>query len=67
MSIVEAAEKQEKLISRIKETIGTLQKDKLWNDDKFFNEVKTLLTNGNLTEEIISKVVANALFNLKIS
>ena len=66
MSIVEAAEKQEKLISRIKETIGTLQKEKLWNDDKFFDEVKDVLK-GELNEEEISKVVANALFNLKIS
>ncbi|GFH56805.1 hypothetical protein CTEN210_13281 [Chaetoceros tenuissimus] len=67
MSIFEDAEKQEKLFSRIKETIGTLQKDKLWNDDQFFNEVKRLLTIGNLTEDRISKVVADALFNLKIS
>ncbi|GFH56804.1 hypothetical protein CTEN210_13280 [Chaetoceros tenuissimus] len=67
MSIVEAAEKQEKLISRIKATIGTLQRDKLWNDDKFFDEVKDLLTKGELSEERISRVVADALFNLKIS
>ena len=67
MSIVEAAEKQEKLISRIKETIGTFQTKKLWNDDTFFDKVKDLLTGGELSEEKISKVVADALFNLKQS
>ena len=57
MSIFEDAEKQEKLFSRIKVTIGTLQKEKLWNDGKFFDEVKTLLKNGNLTEESILKLL----------
>lgn len=66
MSILEAIEKQEKFISKIKETIAPLQKEKRWNDDKFFDKVKRLLT-AELNEESISKVVADALFNLKVS
>ncbi|GFH57192.1 hypothetical protein CTEN210_13668 [Chaetoceros tenuissimus] len=66
MPILQAIEKHEKLFSKIKETIVPLQKEKLWNDDKFFDEVERLLA-AELNEERISKAVADALFNLKES
>ena len=67
MSIFKAAEKHENLICRIKETIAPLQEKKLWNDEAFFNTVEHFLTNSKLYEKKIYKIVADALFNLKIS
>lgn len=67
MTVKEAVEKHENLISRIKTVIVPLQTRKLWNDDRFFYEVEDLMTSGNLCEEGISDIVANALFYLKTS
>lgn len=67
MTVKEAVEKHENLISRIKTVIVPLQKRKVWNDDRFFYEVEDLMTSGNLCEERISNIVADALFCLKMS
>ena len=67
MPILEAVGKYENLISRIKTIIVPFQKKTLWNDDTFFTAIQNVLTGGELSEESISKVVAEALFNLKVS
>ncbi|GFH56809.1 hypothetical protein CTEN210_13285 [Chaetoceros tenuissimus] len=67
MSIFKVAEKHENLICRIKETIAPLQEKKLWNDEAFFKAVEHFLTNSRINEKKIFKIVADALFNLKVS
>ncbi|GFH56807.1 predicted protein [Chaetoceros tenuissimus] len=52
------------IVAKIEKHILPLEKNKLWKDAMFFLKVKDILRNGNITEENVTKVVADALFRL---
>lgn len=55
------------LLTRIEDTIVPAQEEELWFDDDFFIAIREIIVNGDITEENVSRIVAEAFFRLKFS
>ncbi|GFH50750.1 hypothetical protein CTEN210_07226 [Chaetoceros tenuissimus] len=63
----ESFAKLKSLLKRIEDTIVPAQEEELWFDDDFFIAIREIIVNGDITEENVSRIVAEAFFRLKFS